>query len=175
MAKEQDIVPLFSFSRTLALVGEIDDATVGQLIAKLLELDSRSKRPIRLIIHAEGGCVEGALALYDCIRSLRSEVVGVVMGTAYSSALLVLQACDKRLITENSAVMMHAGQCSTGRVSPMEMVNTSSFYKEVMDNFERIVSSHSRVPEKCQRWFRDCKYFTAQEALEYGFVDGVYV
>lgn len=89
---------------------EIDHASVKQVMSNLHILESMDKsKPIILEIDCYGGDVYHALGLYDFIRSLESEIHIHALGACMSAATLVLQAGDKRLISENCTFMMHVG------------------------------------------------------------------
>lgn len=89
---------------------DISQASVNQVIANLHILETLdSLKPITFILNSYGGDVYQALGLYDYIRSMTCEVHIQAIGACMSGATLILQAGDKRIISENCTFMMHVG------------------------------------------------------------------
>lgn len=94
---------------------DVNQDSIGRVITNFHILESMDKlRPITLILNSYGGDVYQALGLYDYIRSLESEVHIHAYGACMSAATLILQAGDKRLISENCTFMMHIGSEDLG-------------------------------------------------------------
>ena len=89
---------------------DISQASVNQVISNLHILETLdSVKPITFILNSYGGDVYQALGLYDYIRSMTCEVHIQAIGACMSGATLILQAGDKRIISENCTFMMHVG------------------------------------------------------------------
>lgn len=89
---------------------DIDQESVNQVIANMHILESMdSVKPVTFILNSYGGDVYQALGLYDYIRSMSCEVHIQAIGACMSGATIILQAGDKRIISENCTFMMHVG------------------------------------------------------------------
>lgn len=92
---------------------DINQSSVNMVMANLHILESMDNtQPITLLLNSYGGDVFQSLGLYDFIRSLQSEVYIQTIGACMSGATLILQAGDKRIISENCTFMMHIGESS---------------------------------------------------------------
>ena len=96
--------------RSVYLSGEITNESVTRTIKSLLFLAALSSDPITLLLDSEGGEYYAALSLYDVIRDLEAPVHCLVFGSCMSSAVVVLQACDKRSLYPNCRMLIHDGQ-----------------------------------------------------------------
>jgi ATP-dependent Clp protease protease subunit len=96
-------------SNTIFFEEEIDDESAKKLTRRIKMLDNFST-PITIILDSPGGDVYKARKIYDAIKLCQNEVIIVVEGEASSSASLILQAADERMITTNSYIMIHKGQ-----------------------------------------------------------------
>lgn len=105
--------------RTVEIFGDIDEDMFEQTFKNLHILDETMDKTnpknteITVVINSEGGDVTQAKAIYDAIRSCQNDVRGIVYGEASSSASIILQACDKRIMAPNSYLMMHIGEEAT--------------------------------------------------------------
>lgn len=162
-------------NRKLFLMGEIYDATASDLILELLYLDFLSTNDIELYINSSGGTVSSGLAVYDVMCSLKSDVKTICVGQAASMAqvLLTSGAKGKRFAYPHAQIMMHQpiGQVS-GQVTDIAIqVKEFSKMKYNLSSINAIHSGKSldTIMKDAERDF----YFTSQEALEYGLIDGI--
>lgn len=171
---------LSKLDRTLVIAGDIEDTNDHPLSSEILlalqELTKKSKKPITLYINSEGGSVSTAFAVYDAIQACPASVIGIATGACLSSALLVLQACTKRLATQHSTLMIHGGSISTGRLSPNECKTTALACYRDMRKFSDLVRARTSIDARTfEKWSNRAKYFTPEEALKWGLIDGVIV
>ena len=155
------------------------DATMAELAIKgLMALDLAKDEDIKLIINTPGGLVEEGMAIYDCIRSCRSFVRGIVLGHAHSMGAVILQACDLRIMAPHATLLIHQGS--------LELINN---FKEVMAQAEfekryaemvnaillkRIREKHPRFPKaRFNQIINTDSFFTAEEAVRIGLADEV--
>lgn len=87
----------------------VTSQTVSQLIKNLHILEHREIAPISILLNTVGGSWEDGIAVYDVIKSLKSVVTIIGMGKVYSMGSIILQSADKRLLMENTYVMIHDG------------------------------------------------------------------
>lgn len=87
----------------------IDYAMAEKVVKNLHVLDSISNEQITILINNIGGDIYHCFAIYDAVKKCRSKVKIVVIGQAMSSASIILQAADERIMTANSILMIHYG------------------------------------------------------------------
>jgi ATP-dependent Clp protease protease subunit len=92
-----DVLRELQGRRTLMLPCRIDEKIATDLRYRLLELSLESDEEIRLVIDSDGGYSEPSLSITDMIASITAPVIGIVIGKCYSMAVVILQACRKRL------------------------------------------------------------------------------
>ncbi|MDA2813314.1 ATP-dependent Clp protease proteolytic subunit [Nocardiopsis sp. RSe5-2] len=162
--------------RMVVLGSEIDDAVANRVCSQLMLLASEDpKRDITLLINSPGGSITAGLAVYDTMRFIPNDVATLVMGSAYSmaQALLCTGTAGKRYSLPNARIMMHqpsGGIGGTAADIAIQAENLAHTKKTML----RILSEHSGQSEEtlAEDQRRD-RWFTAQEAKEYGFVDRV--
>jgi ATP-dependent protease ClpP protease subunit len=106
------------------------------------------------------------LGLIDVIRSLQSHVNGIVIGAAYSMASCILQACDTRVVTPHSTLMVHWG---SGDKNQLAKKLEPAFLQIYLD---RIRERHpSYTYQKLDKLLYTDTYMSAREAIELGLAD----
>lgn len=166
--------------RDVYLIGDIEKDTARLCIERLRELSNDNAKPINLYINSAGGNVTDGLAIHDVVRHIISrgiEVSVVVQGMAYSMGSIVLQAASegRRLTYPHSWIMIHEPAKWAGWQSTTAAAQHLERLKQMQDQIYRILSSRSGKP--LRQIIRDTKrtdfYLDAENALEYGLVDGI--
>lgn len=171
-----DIYSRLLKERIIFLGEPIDDAVANTVIAQLLFLDAENNREdIKLYINSPGGSVTSALALYDTLQHVKSEVSTICIGQA-ASAAAVLLACGKkgkRFSLPNARVMLHQvmggaeGQAKDVEIQTKEMVR-------IKNQINQILSKHTDQPISKIEKDTDRDFFmTAEEAKKYGIIDKI--
>ncbi len=162
-------------NRKVFLTSYIDEISASDLILELLYLDAVSTNDIELYINSPGGSVSAGLAIYDVMKSLKSDIKTVCVGQASSMAQILLTAgtMGKRYAYPHAQIMMHQpmGQVS-GQVTDIAIqVQEFSKLKVLL---AQIIAIHTGKPfdEIVKDAERDF-YFTSAEAMRYGLIDGV--
>jgi len=154
----------------------ITDYLANITIQKLLFLQYENRnQEIHLYINCPGGSVTATLAIYDTMQFLECPISTYCMGLAASGAAIILAAGTKgkRYALPHSKIMMHQpwGQVG-GQVSDIEIQAT-----EILKDRQRlneILAKHTgRPPDQIETETERDRYFTAQEAKEFGLVDDV--
>ncbi len=172
-----DIYSRLLKERVIFLGEPIDDAVANTLIAQLLFLDAEnSKQDIKLYINSPGGSVTSALALYDTMQHIKSDVSTICIGQAASAAavLLACGAAGKRLALPNARVLIHqimieglGGQQTDVEIQAKEM-------SRMKVQINQILAKHTGQNIKKIEADTDRDYFmTADEAKKYGIVDRI--
>ena len=163
-------------NRIVFLEGVITDGAANNVVMKLLYLQNEKKnQEINLYINSPGGYVSSTMAIYDTMQFLDSPVSTYAIGLVASGAALLLAggAKNKRFALPHAKMMLHqpAGEVG-GQASDIEIAA-----KEVIrdkDMLIRLFAQHTgQAPEKIREETERDRYFTAQEAKDYGLVDEV--
>jgi ATP-dependent Clp protease protease subunit len=153
--------------RILFLGTPINESTVNTLILAMLLMNAADpSAPIELYINSAGGNILDGLALYDAMQAIRAPIATYCVGCALSMAACILAAGSPgmRFATPNARVMIHepstplseaGGSLTSGR-------QTHGLMRHTGQPLARIQADMRRT-----RWF------TAEEALRYGFIDAI--
>jgi ATP-dependent Clp protease protease subunit len=156
--------------------GPITDVLANYIIQKLLYLQYENKNAdIHMYINSPGGSVSATLALYDTMQFLECPILTYCMGMAASGAATLLAAGTKgkRYALPNSKVMIHQPYGAVGgQVSDIE-IQAAEILKE-RDRLNEILARHTGQPiDVIARETDRDRYYSAQEAKEFGLVDEV--
>jgi ATP-dependent Clp protease protease subunit len=162
--------------RIVFLGTQVDEVSANRVCAQLLLLSAEDPRTdIGLYINSPGGSVTAGLAIYDTMRLIPNDVSTLVMGFAASMGqfLLTVGAPGKRLALPNARIMMHQPSAGIGGTTADIEIQAENlaFTKKAI---ERITAEHTGQSEETisRDGDRD-RWFTAEQAREYGIVDRV--
>jgi ATP-dependent Clp protease protease subunit len=163
-------------ARIVVVGGEIDDRLANAVCSQFLVLDALDPgKDISLYINSPGGSVDAGFAIYDTMRSLDSDVVTVAMGLAASMGqfLLVAGTPGKRYALRHSQILMHQplGQMSGVASDILVHADHVAYLRRLMA--ERIAFHTGQPQERIVEDFDRDRWFTAEEARDYGMVDVV--
>jgi ATP-dependent Clp protease protease subunit len=172
-----DIYSRMLKERLVFVTTPIDDAVASLITAQLLFLDSEdSDRDIYMYINSPGGVVYFGLAIYDTMQHIKPDVATVCMGFCGSMATVLLAggAAGKRFCLPNATVHMHpAGMQNLGGYAPDVEIHARELLRLHERNFD-ILSHHTGQPvERVREDFSRDRFFTADQAKEYGLVDEI--
>jgi ATP-dependent Clp endopeptidase proteolytic subunit ClpP len=166
-------------ARTYTFYSDVDAEAVRRCLADLGQWSRRDPgAPITVIFNSPGGSVLDGLALFDYLRRLRAqghEVTTVAIGRAASMGAVLLQAGDRRLIGENTFLLVHeVSHTSIGKVSEME--DSVEFSRRLQKRLLSILASRAALTEAQiqRRWARKDWWLDAAEAVELGLADGTF-
>jgi ATP-dependent Clp protease protease subunit len=164
-------------NRIIYITGEINDQVATLVVARMLELNVNDpKGDILLLINSDGGEVDAAMSIHECMTKLiHCDVATVCIGRAHSCGqfLLLSGTKGKRFITENSFTLAH--QVSAGTVGKLsEMEGQVAQIKIVEEILNRIYLERTKITKKQIGTImsRDT-YMNAQETLKWGIVDHI--
>ena len=162
--------------RIIVLGQEVDDNVANRLCAALLLLSAEDpNRDISLYINSPGGSVTAGLAIYDTMRMIPNDVSTLAMGLAASMGQFLLTAGTpgKRYVLPHAEVLLHQGSAGLGGTA-IDIEIQAERLERMKDLMMRLTAEHSGQPvEKVERDARRDKWFTAEEARDYGLVDAV--
>ena len=154
----------------------IDDQLANLVVAQLLHLESEDPdKDISLYINCPGGSIYAGLAIYDTMQFIRPAVQTICYGMAMSMGSLLLTggAEGKRLALPNSRVLIHQPSAGyQGQAADIEI-----HAREILDMRRRVDEIYARhTGQTVERVHADMerdRFFTAEQAVEYGLVDRV--
>jgi ATP-dependent Clp protease protease subunit len=162
--------------RIVFLGTEVTEESSNALCAQLLLLEAEDPtKDISFIINSPGGSVYHGLAVYDTMQYVRCDVSTICIGMAASMGQFLLSAGQpgKRFALPHARVMMH--QPSAGFRGQATDIATHAeqimFIKKQLA--ERTAFHTGQTVEKIEADADRDSWFTAQQALEYGFIDQV--
>ena len=162
--------------RIIWLGSEVRDENANAICAQLMLLAAEDpEKDIYLYINSPGGSITAGMAIYDTMQYIQPDVATVAVGLAASMGQFLLSsgAKGKRYATPHARIMMHqpsggvAGTATDVRINArlimhMKQVLSELTAEQTGQSLETILKDNDR-----DNWF------TASEALEYGFVDHV--
>ena len=162
--------------RIIFLGSVVDQAMANSICAQLLLLEAEDpERDIALYINSPGGSVTDGLAIYDTMQYVTCDVATICVGLAASMGqfLLCAGAHGKRYALPHARIMMHQpsaqmqGQAADIAIQAEQIV----YLKKMLA--ERIAMHTGQSVETVQRDSERDRWFTADEAKDYGFIDQV--
>ncbi len=162
--------------RIVFLGTEVDDRSANLICAQLLLLAAEdANRDVSLYINSPGGSVTAGLAIYDTMQYVPCDVSTVCMGLAASMGqfLLCAGAPGKRYALPHARILMHqpSGQMQGQATDIAIQAEQIVYLKRMMA--ERIAFHTGQSEERIERDSDRDRWFTADEAKEYGFIDQV--
>lgn len=163
-------------NRIVFLAGVINDGSAIEIVMKLLYLQYENQsQVIHFYISSPGGSVTATLSMYDTMQFLECPVATYCIGMAASGGAILLAGGRKgrRFALPHSKIMVHQpwGQVG-GQVSDIE-IQANEILKD-RERLNQILAKHTGQPiDVIARETERDRYFTAQEAKEFGLVDDV--
>jgi ATP-dependent Clp protease protease subunit len=162
--------------RIIFLGTEVRDEMANMICAQMLLLAAEDPdRDIYLYINSPGGSVSAGMAIYDTMQYVKNDVATFAMGLAASMGqfLLCAGAAGKRYALPHARIMMHqpagglGGTASDIKIQAEQMIYTKKKMAE-------LIALHTgQTIETIERDSDRDRWFTAEDAKEYGFVDNV--
>ena len=171
-----DIYSRLLKDRIIMLSGPINDDMANSIVAQLLFLDAQdSTKDIYLYINSPGGVVTSGMAIYDTMNFIKSDVQTIVIGMAASMASVLVSSGTKgkRFGLPHSQVLIHQpsggaqGQQTEIEIAAAEILKTRKMLNGIL------AKNSGQSLEQIQHDTERDHYFTAQEAVDYGLLDGV--
>jgi len=163
--------------RIVILGTQVDQTSANRICAELLLLEAEDKdKDISLYINSPGGSVTDGLAIYDTMQYVSCDIRTICVGMAASMGQFLLCAGTpgKRFALPHSRILMHQPSAGgmQGQASDIAIQAEQIVYMKGM-LAERISFHTGQDVEKITADSDRDRWFTAQEALSYGFIDAV--
>ena len=161
--------------RIIILGTEVSDDIANIICAQMLFLEGEDDKDIWLYVNSPGGSVTAGMAIYDTMQFIKPDVATICMGLAASMGqfLLCAGAEGKRFALPHARIMMHQpsggvrGQASDIAIQAEQLI----YIKGLMA--ERIAFHTGQPVEQIQADSERDRWFTAQQAKDYGIIDHV--
>ena len=177
--RSYDIFSRLLKDRIIYLGEDVNPTTSSLIVAQMLFLESEDPdKEIYFYINSPGGSITDGMAIVDTMNYIKCPVETVCVGLAASMGAVLLTAGEKgkRFAMPNSEIMIHQpligggglqGQATEIKIHADHLVRT----REKLNNFlsERTGKPLDVIEKDTER----DNYMTAEEALEYGLIDGI--
>jgi ATP-dependent Clp protease protease subunit len=162
--------------RIIWLGSEVRDENATEIAAKLLLLAAEdAEKDIFLYVNSPGGSVTAGMAIYDTMQFVPNDIVTVGIGMAASMGQLLLTAGTKgkRYITPNARVLLHQPHGGFGGTSS-DIQTQAQLIVDMKNRLAEITAEQTgKTVEQIHADGDRDRWFTAEEALAYGFVDHI--
>src|SRR5690554_658863 len=171
-----DIFSLLLKERIVMVGTAINDQIANLVVAQLLFLDREdSEKEIEMFINSPGGVIYAGLGIYDTMQQISAPISTVAVGftASFGTVLLTAGAKGRRFALPNATIHLHQplggaqGQATDIEIQAREILR-------LRERLNTILSHHTGQPvEKIAEDTERDIFLTAQEAVEYGLIDGV--
>jgi ATP-dependent Clp protease, protease subunit len=171
-----DIYSRLLRERVIFLGEPIDDQVANVVVAQLLHLESDDPdKDVSIYVNCPGGSLYAGLAVYDTMQFIKPDVQTICVGVAMSMGSLLLAGGTKgkRMTLPNSRILIHQpssgfeGQATDIEIHAREVL-------AVRQRVDEIYAKHTGQPlEQVHTDMERDRFFTAEQAVEYGIADRV--
>ena len=174
--RNYDIYSRLLKDRIIFLGEEVNETTASLVVAQLLFLESEDPgKDIQLYINSPGGMVTAGMAIYDTMQYIKCDVSTICIGLAASMGAFLLAggAKGKRYALPNAEIMIHQpsggakGQATEIEIAAENILKTTKRLNEILA--ENTGKPYEVIAADTER----DHYMSAQEAADYGLIDGV--
>jgi len=164
-------------NRIIFLGSEVRDENANAICAQMLLLNAEDPhKDIYLYINSPGGSVDSGMAIYDTMQWISNDVATVALGLAASMGQFLLTAGTKgkRFALPHARILMHQPSGGLGgTASDIRIQAEQSLH--IKTTMARLTAEHTgQTVEQIEADSDRDRWFTADEALAYGFIDHVY-
>ncbi len=174
--REFDIYSRLLSERIIFLGTPIEDQVANLVVAQLLHLEAEDpEKDISIYINSPGGSIYSGLAIYDTMNFVKPDIATMCVGVAMSMGSLLLAggAKGKRACLPNSRILIHQPSAGFEGQSTDIEIHAREILK-VRARIDQIYAAHTgRSEEEVRHDMERDRFFTAQQALEYGMIDRV--
>ena len=179
--RSYDIFSRLLKDRIIFLAEDVNSASASLVVAQLLFLESEDPdKEIFLYINSPGGSITDGMGIVDTMNYIKCPVSTICVGLAasFGAVLLANGEKGKRYATPNSEILIHqpliggqgggiSGQATEIKIHADHMIRTREKLNKLLS--EKTGQSIETIERDTER----DHYMTAQEALEYGLIDGI--
>lgn len=171
-----DLFSRFLLDRIVFLNSEVNSDVASILSAQLLWLNQQSDADVTMHISSPGGCIYSGLEIIDTMNFINPKITTVSMGMVASMASVIASCGEKgkRFILPHARFLIHQPLSSMPHSQASDITIHANEINVLKRELYTILSENSKlsydeIDKKCDR---DC-ILTAQEAVDFGFVDEI--
>lgn len=177
MGMSDNVYQALLANRIIFLGSEVKDENANAICAQMLLLNAEDpEKDIYLYINSPGGSVDSGMAIFDTMQWISNDVATVAMGLAASMGQFLLSAGTpgKRYALPHSRIMMHQPSGGLGgTASDIRIQAEQSLH--IKRTMAQLIAQHTgQTVDQIEADSDRDRWFTAEQALEYGFIDHVY-
>ena len=174
--RSYDIYSRLLKERIIFLGEEVNDTSASIVVAQLLFLEAEDpEKDIQIYINSPGGSVTAGMAIYDTMQYVKCDVSTICIGMAASMGAFLLAGGTKgkRMALPNAEIMIHQpsggsqGQATEIEIAAENILKTKKRLNEILA--ENTGKPYEVIAADTER----DHYMSAQEAADYGLIDGV--
>jgi ATP-dependent Clp protease protease subunit len=166
---DMGIVPIFD---------EVNTTMLERVQQCFMSFFLKRVQNITVLISSNGGNLTSALEIVDMLKIYPGVKTGIVIGRAKSSAAIILQACDKRLATPHSQILIHNGTAKFEVDCLYDDKKLANFLKKGRESEKKILKILTDRTKKSEQETIDMSMkdesMSAEEALEFGLIDEIF-
>ncbi len=162
-------------SRIVFLGTEVNDEVANRITAQLLLLAAEDSADITFYLNSPGGSVTAGLAIYDTMQLIEPDVAtwGIGLVASMGQFLLSSGSPGKRYALPSARILMHQPSAGVGGTATDIAIQAEVFGKMKRQVAELTAEQTGQTVERITEDSDRDRWFTAQEALSYGFVDHI--
>lgn len=178
--RSYDIFSRLLKDRIIFLSEDVNSATASLVIAQMLFLESEDPdKEISFYINSPGGSITDGMAIVDTMNYIKCPVSTICVGMAASMGAVLLASGEKgkRFATPNSEILIHQPLIAGGGLSGQttEIKIHADHMVKTREKLNKILSERTGQPlEQIEKDTERDNYMTAEEALKYGLIDGIF-
>ncbi|RFU38643.1 ATP-dependent Clp protease proteolytic subunit [Actinomadura logoneensis] len=172
----EDVFQRLLRERIVFLGQQVDDEIANRLCAEILLLSAEDRhRDIHLYINSPGGSVTAGMAIYDIMQFVPNDVATLSLGFTASMGqfLLCAGAPGKRYALPHTRILMHQPSGGIGGTATDIRIQTENMLATKRQMQQLIAAHTGQTVERIEADSDRDRFFTAEEARAYGFVDHV--
>lgn len=177
--RSYDIFSRLLKDRIIFLSEDVNQTTASLIVAQLLFLESEDPdKEISFYINSPGGSITDGMAIFDTMNYIKCPVSTICVGMAASMGAFLLAAGEKgkRFATPNAEILIHQPLIGGGGISGQttEIKIHADHMVKTREKMNRILSERTgKTLEQIEIDTERDHYMTAEEALNYGLIDGI--
>jgi len=140
--------------RTIILADEVDTELFNKFVFALRYLDAKPD-PIKIILCTDGGDIGYSYAIYDMIRTAKSDITTIGTGIVASAGVIILMAGDTRLVTESCVLMSHQGRTTMFDEKFSDIEDRMNYMKWTEERWGELMARHT--PHTKAYWINKTK------------------
>lgn len=173
---DHELIRRLYHERIIVLGDELDQQGGNRICAQLVALAADDpRRDIRFWINSPGGSVPAMLAIMDVMRAIPNDVATIAVGMAASAGqfLLTMGAEGKRAALPHARILLHQGSAGIGGTA-VDVELQADDLRYTRDTVLGLIAERTGQPiERIRQDSLRDRWYTAEQAVDYGFVDHV--